>query len=247
MNKPLTCLIIDDEPIAQEILDKHISKVPFLKLIKKCDNAIEALSEIRDLKPDLILLDIMMPEMTGLELAKIIRGYKPQIILTTAYSEYAVEGFELDVADYLLKPISFDRFLKSANKIYEMVNLQRKANDIKLEVSPLLTSPNNYLWVKQDKKLVHVNVDDILLVKGMKDYVQFFLPNKKITTHMTMAKIEEKLPASLFLRVSRSYIIRKSAIKAINGNSLETDLKEEIVIGSTYRELIKHEINNWLK
>ncbi|RDV11512.1 DNA-binding response regulator [Pontibacter diazotrophicus] len=247
MSKPLSCLIVDDEPIAQDIIEKYIAKVPFLNLLDKCDNAIDALELIRELQPDLIFLDIKMPEMTGLELVRVISNYQLHVILTTAYPDYALEGFELEVAGYLLKPISFDRFLKAVNKVYEIASLQWKVNAAQVQETQERSNQPQFLWVKQDKKLIQINTEEIILVKGMKDYVQFFLPGEKVITHMTMAKIEDRLPSSQFLRVSRSYIVRKSAIKAIHGNTVETELKEEIIIGSTYREMIKKEILEWLK
>ncbi|PVY40928.1 LytR/AlgR family response regulator transcription factor [Pontibacter virosus] len=242
MTKPLRCVIIDDEPIAQEIIAKYVARVPFLQLAAVCDNAIEALVTIRDEQPDLIFLDINMPEMTGLEMLKLTQSQQLQVILTTAYPDYALDGYELAVADYLLKPISFERFLKAVNKVDEQVRLQRAVNQSAEKVTSKSVNNQHNFWVKQDKKLVQINTDDLILVKGMKDYIQLYLPDQKILTHMTMAKIEEKLPAAQFLRVSRSYIVRKSAIRAINGNMIETELQEEILIGSTYREQIKREI-----
>ncbi|MCP2045920.1 LytTR family DNA-binding domain-containing protein [Pontibacter sp. HSC-36F09] len=246
MTKPLRCVIIDDEPIAQEIIAKYVARVPFLQLATVCDNAIEALVTIRDKQPDLIFLDINMPEMTGLEMLKLTQAHQLQVILTTAYPDYALDGFELAVADYLLKPISFERFLKAVHKVDELVQMQRAVNDPAEKVISKSGTKHHSFWVRQDKKLVQINTDELILVKGMKDYIQLYLPNQKILTHMTMAKIEEKLPAAQFLRVSRSFIVRKSAIKAINGNMIETELDEEILIGSTYREQIKRDISEWI-
>lgn len=246
MIKPLRCVIIDDEPIAQEIIAKYVARVPFLELAAVCDNAIEALVTIREEQPDLIFLDINMPEMTGLEMLKLTQAYHMQAILTTAYPDYALDGYELAVADYLLKPISFERFLKAVNKVDEQVRLQRAVNQPADKVTSKNDTNQHNIWVRQDKKLIQINTDDLILVKGMKDYIQLYLSDQKILTHMTMAKIEEKLPAAQFLRVSRSYIVRKSAIRAINGNMIETELQEEILIGSTYREHIKREIAEWL-
>jgi len=234
MNNLIRCLIIDDEPYAQEVIEEHIKKISFLQIIKKSNDAVEGLKDIEELKPDLVFMDIQMPEMTGIELIKILRQHRPEIIITTAYSEHALEGYELDISDFLLKPIRFDRFLKAVNKV-------------KRQIVPSERQPSIYFWVKENGKLVHVQVDDVMMVKGMKDYIQLYLKERKIITYLTMKRIEEILPAKEFIRVSRSYIVRKSAIKSINGNTLETFVGEEIMVGGTYKEAIRDEINEWLR
>jgi len=230
----ITCLIIDDEPYAQEVIEEHIKKIPFLQLLKKSNDAVEGLKDIEDLKPDLVFMDIQMPEMTGIELIKILQQHKPEIIITTAYSEHALEGYDLEISDYLLKPIRFDRFLKAVNKV-------------KRQLMPSEYRTSQYFWVKENGKLVHVPIDEVLMVNGMKDYIQIHLKERKIITYQTMKRIEEILPANEFMRVSRSYIVRKSAIIAINGNTLETSMGEDIMIGGTYRDAIRNEINEWLR
>jgi len=230
----ITCLIIDDEPYAQEVIEEHIKKIPFLQLLKKSNDAVEGLKDIEDLKPDLVFMDIQMPEMTGIELIKILQKHRPEIIITTAFSEHALEGYDLEISDYLLKPIRFDRFLKAVNKV-------------KRQLMPQENRTSQYFWVKENGKLVHVPVDDVLMVKGMKDYIQLFLKKRKIITYLTMKRIEQILPENEFMRVSRSYIVRKSTIKSINGNILETSVEEDIIIGGTYREAIKNEISEWLR
>jgi two-component system, LytTR family, response regulator len=234
MNNLIRCLIIDDEPYAQEVIEEFIKKISFLQLIKKSNDAVEGLKDIDELKPDLVFMDIQMPEMTGIELIKILRQHRPEIIITTAYSEHALEGYELDISDFLLKPIRFDRFLKAVNKV-------------KRQIAPSERKPSIYFWVKENGKLVHVQVDEVVMVKGMKDYIQLYLKERKIITYLTMKRIEEILPTKEFIRISRSYIVRKSAIKSINGNTLETFVGEEIMIGGTYREAIRDEINEWLR
>lgn len=240
----LKCIIIDDEPLAQEIIEKHIDKIPYLEVIKKSNNAIEGLKDIESLKPDLVFMDVQMPTMSGIDLIRILNDYKPHIIITTASPDYALEGFELDVDGYLLKPISFDRLFKAVNKVY---NIMRSVNlTVKNEVA--VHNLNSFFWAKVNGKLLHINFDDVLLVKGMKDYVQIFLKEKKIITYLTMKRILEILPPNEFMRVSRSYVVKISIIKGINGNVLETSVdNEEIIIGSTYRDIIKDETNKWLK
>lgn len=245
MNECLTVIIVDDEPIAQDIIETFVGMIPYLKLLKKCDNAIDALHEIQELKPDLIFLDVQMPKMTGLEMLKIIRNNKSQVILTTAYPNFAVEGFNLDVIDYLLKPISFERFFKAVNKVSEFLRLNRleESNAARNEAQAVsLNDVKNSIWIKQDKKLVHVSLDHIILVKAMKDYMQVFLPDKRVIAHITMTRLQEILCPPTFLRVNRSCIVRKTAIKSINGNFIETEIDEEIVMGVTYRDQIRAEI-----
>ncbi|ARS35709.1 LytR/AlgR family response regulator transcription factor [Pontibacter actiniarum] len=240
----MKCIIIDDEPLAQEVIEKLARKVPFLEVLQKAGNAIEGLKYIEALKPDLVFMDIQMPTMSGIELIKILNHVKPQIILTTASPDYALEGFELDVAGYLLKPISFERFLKAVNKVHHLIN---STNQVKYQENEGQAF-NTHFWAKVNGKLLHIKFEDVLLVKGMKDYVQIYLKDRKIITYLTMKRILEILPPHEFTRVSRSFIVRTSSIQGIDGNVLETSVAdEEIIIGSTYRESIKNEANKWLK
>ncbi|WNB18529.1 LytR/AlgR family response regulator transcription factor [Marivirga arenosa] len=244
MNSNLKCIIIDDEPFAQDVIEKHCEKIPFVEVLKKSNNAIEGLKDIETLKPDLVFMDIQMPTMNGIELIKILNNFKPKIIITTASKDHALEGYELDVSDYLLKPISFERFFRAVNKVYNLLKVN--INSVVKESNEQATS-NSYFWAKVNGKLLHINFEDVLLVKGMKDYVQIFLRDRKIITYLTMKRILEILPENEFMRVSRSYIVKISSIRGINGNILETVTEEEIIIGSTYRDIIKHEANKWLK
>lgn len=236
----MKCLIIDDEPLAQEVIEKLAKKVPFLEVLKKSNNAIEGLRDIDTLKPDLVFMDIQMPTMNGIELIRILNTHRPYIILTTASPDYALEGFELDATAYLLKPISFDRFLKAVHKVRQLMQGSQPEN------TPPVASA--HFWAKVNGRLLHIGIEDVLLVKGMKDYVQLYLKDRKIITYLTMKRMEEILPPHDFTRVSRSYIVRNAIIKGIDGNVLETSIPdEEIIIGSTYREAIKSEANKWLR
>lgn len=246
MSELLSVIIVDDEPIAQDILETFVGMVPYLKLLKKCDNAIEALRDVQELKPDLVFLDVQMPKMTGIEMLKVMRNNKAHVILTTAFPNFAVEGFNLDVVDYLLKPISFERFFKAVNKASELFRLnklaERESELDEATANAAVSKVQNSMWIKQDKKLVQVYLEDIILVKAMRDYMQVFLPDKRVIAHITMARLEEILRPPAFLRVNRSCIVRKTAIKAINGNFIETDLDEEIIMGVTYRDAIRGQI-----
>lgn len=245
----LKCFIIDDEQPARAVLEKFIQRVPFLELVGQSYNAVDALWEIKQVQPDLILLDVEMPEMTGIEFLRALGNPRPQVIMVTASPQYAVEGFELEVLDYLLKPVAFDRFLRAINKAVSklqpsaqpMVGLPSiPAPSVSVTPEPVPAQPAtaNFFLVKEDKKLIKVVPEDILFVEAMKDYLTIYLPNRTIVTHMTMTKIEEMLPASQFLRVNRSYIVRKGAIREIDGNLITTTDGKRVPIGVTYRESV---------
>lgn len=194
----MKCIIVDDEPLAREILEAFVEKVPFLKLNASCKNAFEALDKIQLEKIDLIFLDIQMPDLNGIQLYKSLK-YKPMVIFTTAYSNYAVTGFDLDAVDYLVKPFSFERFLKAVNK----------ACDLKKGIS--IVEPNEtqrkFMFVKDGTKIVKVAYDNILYLEGMKDYVKIVMHDKFLLTLISMRNMADKLPANMFVRVHRSYII----------------------------------------
>lgn len=245
MNDCMSVMIVDDEPIAQDIIEKFVGMVPYLKLIKKCDNAVVALHDIQELKPNLVFLDVQMPEMTGLEMLKILRHNTASIVLTTAFPHFAIEGFDMDVTDYLLKPIPFERFLKAVNKSYDHFK-KNKSLQQQTEVMPKAPGPENaknYIFVKEGKKLVHISIEDIVMVKALKDYMEIFLRDRKVIVHITMARLEEILLPPVFIRVSRSCIVKKTSIRSIQDLHLETELKSEdkIVIGSTYWEILRTE------
>lgn len=258
MEQIISCVIIDDEPLGQELIEKYIKRIPSLKLLAKWDNAIEALDQVDRLKPHLIFLDVNMPEMTGIEFIRTFNSYKPQIVLTTAYSEYAIQGFEYDVSDFILKPVTFERFARAINKVKErLANVQPKTSSpdntaeavagdavasVGLQPATGASSgmQNRQLLIKENKKFINISIEDIFVVEGMKDYLKIHTKGKVIITHMTMGKMEETLPASDFLRVNRSFIVRKSAVKAINGNMIELLNNQEVPIGIKYRDIIKN-------
>jgi two-component system, LytTR family, response regulator len=260
MEQIITCIIIDDEPLGQELIEKYIGRIPSLKLLGKLDNAIEALDLVDRLRPSLIFLDVNLPEMSGIEFIRTFNAYKPQIILTTAYSEHAVEGFEYDVTDFILKPVTFDRFVRGINKAKERLNTLSNfkiassgGGDKDTDTETARPKPvaaeqggdhpvrleNRQLLVKENKKFINISIDDIHLVEGMKDYLKIHVKGKMIITHMTMGRMEEMLPASDFLRVNRSFIVRKSAVKTISGNIIELLNNLEVPIGIKYRDVIK--------
>ncbi|RNI23397.1 LytR/AlgR family response regulator transcription factor [Rufibacter latericius] len=239
MEERIACVIIDDEPLGQELLRKYVGRLGYLDLVAVYDNALQALEGATGSRPQLLFLDVNMPEMTGLEYLNTFNGLKPHVILTTAYSEYAVQGFDHDVADFLLKPITFDRFVKAVHKVKEKIayaqHLQVEKPIVPLSAS---TADKPMLLIKENKKFLNVPQDQVLLVEGMKDYLKVHTTGKVIITHMTMTKMEELL-SSDFLRVNRSYIIRKSAIKVIQGNNIEMINQVQVPIGTRYRESIR--------
>ena len=237
----ITCIIIDDEPLGQELIEKYILRMPSLKLLAKCDDAIVAIEKIADLKPQLIFLDVNMPEMSGLELVKTFGAQQPMVILTTAHANYAVDGYELDILDFLLKPITFERFVKAINKAKEKVDYE------KIKQQTNRTEPaqqKRQVVFKENKKFVNVLVEEINYIEGMKDYLKVHTQNTTIVTHMTIKKIEELLPMDEFLRVNRSFIVRKLAVKSITGNTVVMNNGEEVPIGTNYRDMIKNLIEN---
>jgi len=221
----MRCIIVDDEPLAQEVLETYVQKVDDLQLLKKCSNAMEAVQTLHREKIDLMFLDIQMPVMDGLSFLKSLKN-PPAVIITTAYPNHALEGFDLDVADYLLKPISFERFLKAVNKV-----MDHRRNSIP-------DSPGDeYTFLKVDSKLVKVNYADIVFVEGMKDYLKIFVKgtDKPLVVHQTMKRFEDMLPKGKFIRVHKSYIVSLAAVNSIVGNFVQINGRE-IPIGANYKD-----------
>ncbi|AOM78019.1 LytR/AlgR family response regulator transcription factor [Pedobacter steynii] len=249
MENSISCIIIDDEHLGQELIEKYVNRIPSLNLLAKCENAIEALERVSTLRPNLIFLDVNMPEMTGIEFIKTFSTYKPMIILTTAYPEYAIDGYDLDVLDFILKPITFERFVKAINKVREKMaygnfNAKSQAIDPQSNESEKTASnepqlKNRQILFKENKKYVNVSIDEIHFVEGMKDYLKIHTSTKMLITHMTMTRIEKLLPSAEFLRVNRSFIVRKLSVKAIKGNTIELTTNRELPIGTRYKEVIK--------
>jgi DNA-binding LytR/AlgR family response regulator len=225
------CLIVDDEPLAQDVLENYVQKMPSLQMAGKCGNAVEALQRLRKGDISIIFLDIQMPEISGLDFLKSLKN-PPAVIFTTAYSDYAIDAFDLDAVDYLLKPIPFDRFLKAVNKAISLLSHENSAR----EISSLKTEgDNDYIFVKADKKLVKIGLDEILYIEGLKDYVMIYTPAGRTITLQTMKNLEEKLPSDKFIRVHRSFIISIGKVKSVTGSSVEVNGKS-LPIGKLYRD-----------
>jgi len=231
-------LIVDDEPLAVEILETYVNQIPQLELIGTCYNALDANQILNQQTIDLLLVDVQMPQMNGIELIKSLL-HPPKFIFTTAYPEFAVEGFELNAVDYLLKPIDFNRFLKAINKIPQFNNLEEKPDSRSYD-------KQDFIFVKSDKKLIKLNYDDILYFEGLKDYVIIYTDQTRIITLQTMKSLEEKLPDHSFIRVHRSYIVNIHKIDAIHSNDVDIIVKgqvKEIPIGSNYSDNVNRMIN----
>lgn len=244
----IRCLAVDDEAYAVKIIADYINKIPFLELVGTTTSAIDALGQVQQGGIDLVFLDIQMPDLTGIQFLKLC-GSKCKVILTTAYPEYALEGYEHDVIDYLLKPIAFDRFFKAAQKAQ---NLLQPAN-VPLNPTPGVSSPQpslsvpdtsqlpasqaDYMFIKGDSKnkFLKVSYDDILYVEGLKNYVSVFMPDQRLVTYQTLRDLETQLPQPPFYRVHKSYIISVDKIRMVDGNTIYIQ-DQAIPIGETYRD-----------
>jgi DNA-binding LytR/AlgR family response regulator len=226
------CIIVDDEPMARDVIKRYIQQMPKLKLMGEFGNAIDATIFLQEHSVDIIFLDIRMPELSGTEFVRSLRTI-PKIIFTTAHKEYAHEGFELDVTDYLLKPIRFDRFLRAVNKAFPQ---KQQEPD-----SPLLMAGENkavasFIYLRVDRKMVKVLLDDILYIESDKDYVKVYTDKGYLITRQTIASVEAMLSDSKFIRVHRSFIVSLSKLKSFTAESVEIGNKE-LPIGKLYRNI----------
>ena len=238
----INTIIIDDEPLALEILESHIEGIPELNLVAKCGNALEANKALNEHEIDLMFLDIQMPQLTGVEFLRSL-PQPPMAIFTTAYPEYAVEGFNLEAVDYLLKPVSLERFIKAVNKAIDKFKKERVAS-----IQPDDTDVSeDYFFVKSDKKLRKVFYRDILYIEGLKDYVIIRCEVGRVITLQTMKSLEARLPSKMFKRIHRSYILNLMKIQALEGNMVELIEKGQpkmIPIGKNYRESLSEIIES---
>ncbi len=230
--KKLRCLIVDDEYMARLLLENYCHKLPHLEIVGICENALEALALLRHQRIDIVLLDIQMPHLTGLELVHTL-PQKPAIIFSTAYAEHAVDGFNIDAVDYLLKPYSFERFVQAINKASLYLSHQVTPTAI---AEPLPeTSNNDHLFMKADGKLVKVRYEEILYIEGLKEYVTVYTETSKIVSLQSLRNLENILPRTQFLRIHKSYIVAVPKIQALYGNQVEIK-QTAIPIGSSYKE-----------
>jgi DNA-binding LytR/AlgR family response regulator len=230
-SKRIKCLVIDDELPAREILKKHVSGVEALELCGTCSNAVEAISFLKDNRVDLLFLDIQMPHLLGTNFIRTLRN-PPKVIFTTAFRKYAVEGFELDAVDFLLKPISFERFLKGVNKILQM-NLQG-TYEVAAQAESITESAPPFLYFRANRKMVKVLFGDILYIEGLNDYIKIITTTKAIVTKHLLASLEEMLPPNEFVRIHKSFIIAIGKIESFNADSVEIG-KKEIPVGRLFK------------
>jgi two-component system, LytTR family, response regulator len=231
----INCIAVDDEPLALDILMDYCAKVPFLNLLHTFDNAIETLEFLRNNRVDLILLDIQMEELTGIQLLNALK-VKPYVILTTAYDSYALQGFELDVADYLLKPISFERFIKAINKVYERMQKETGISPELPAATSLAETPDkDFIFVKTETRIEKVTKSEILYVEGMGDYWRIVTRNKRIMTLMNAKGIEEVLPEPQFCRVHKSWFVAIDKIDFVERKHIKIS-DQRIPVSDTYQK-----------
>ena len=240
----INCIIVDDEPLALDVLETYVERVPNLHLEQRCNNAFEAFEAIKQHKIDLVFLDIQMPQVTGIDFIKSLTQ-APRVIFTTAYPNYAIEGFDLDAVDYLLKPIAFDRFLKAVNKASAAIEkVQQSSEDTDKTDEPKEEEAPNFIFVKSDKKLIKIKYEDIIFIEGLKDYVIIRINTGRVITLQTMKSLEEKLPSDQFRRIHRSYIVRLDRVDAVIGSQVEID-KKQLPIGKNYRDELLEVIHKY--
>jgi DNA-binding LytR/AlgR family response regulator len=228
--KKINCLAVDDEPLALSILKKYIGAVESLELVGSCENAVQALQLLQQYKVDLIFLDIQMPQIMGTDFIRTLKK-TPKIIFTTAYRKYAIEGFELDAVDYLLKPISFERFLKAVNKVLQM-NLDASASQY--HVNDVLPESAPFLYFRVERKMVKIFLHDILYIEGLSDYVRIITVSKTFITKQLISTLEETLPKEIFIRIHRSFIISVNKINSYNADMIVIG-NVELPIGRSFK------------
>ena len=226
----IRCIAIDDEPLALELLEDNIRQIPYLQLTAKCTNALEAIAALQESPADLLFLVIQMPGLTGLQLIRSLAD-RPMVILITAYEKYALDGFELDVVDYLVKPVAPDRFLKACNKALELHQLRAKDKETGSAVHP------DYFFVNADYSLLKINTPEVMWIEGLKDYIRIHLkePLKPVVTRMNLKDIEEQLPPARFVRIHKSYIVSIQYITSIRKSSVFVGAME-FPVGDIYRD-----------
>lgn len=241
----MNCIIIDDEPLAIKAISALCRPFPELNIVATCANAMEAFQALHKYETDLIFLDINMPVIDGLSFLRSLKD-PPAVILTTAYSEYALEGYELNVIDYLLKPVAPERFAAAIQKFKErkgIAHMPSAVSSTAQTASPnsspynINTAVKDFMFIKENGKLIKLNFKDIFFIEGMKDYLKIVTDQKTHVIHQTMKSMEESLPANAFMRVHKSYIIALAAIKQIDGNCIETD-KGGVPLSNTYRDAL---------
>lgn len=251
----LNCIAVDDEPLALGLVSSFIEQTPFLNLVGRFSSAVDALKAIHSQKIDVLFLDIQMPDLNGIELARVLdnsKANKPRIIFTTAYNQFALEGYKVDALDYLLKPFNYEEFLHAATKALNYAELVEKSNS----PAAAITTPaaiaeerieDEYLFLKVEYQLVRIALNDILYIEGLKDYVKVWLKSaeKPILSLTSLKSLEEKLPSKKFMRVHRSFIVSLDKINSITRNALQIG-KVNITVGDQYKEAFSQFLSKWV-
>lgn len=234
----INCIAIDDEPLALELLEDNIAQVLYLNLAGKCNNAIDALKLLKETNVDLVFLDIQMPGLTGLQFIQSLT-IKPMFILVTAYEKFALEGFNLNVVDYLVKPVSLERFIRACNKAQELYELKKGNTAVDGR------NTDDYFFINVDYSLVKVMYENIMWIEGLKDYIKIYLKDnaKPIIARLSLKLLEDELPSSIFLRIHKSYIISKNFISSVKKSSVLLNNKTEISVGENYKDRIEELIS----
>jgi len=252
----INCIAVDDEPLALGLVCSFIERTPFLNLVGRYNSAVEALRAIHSQKVDVLFLDIQMPDLNGIELARVLDNSKinrPRIIFTTAYNQFALEGYKVDALDYLLKPFNYEEFLNAAHKALAYAQLVEKSNAVPVAAAPGAAAPveehieDEYLFLKVEYQLVRIALNDILYIEGLKDYVKVWLQNteKPVLSLTSLKSLEEKLPAKRFMRVHRSFIVSLDKINSITRNALQIG-KTNITVGDQYKEAFSKFLSKWV-
>jgi DNA-binding LytR/AlgR family response regulator len=249
----LNCIAVDDEPLALGLVTSFIGQTPFLNLVGKFSSAVEALKAVHSQKIDVIFLDIQMPDLNGIELARVLdnnKSNKPRIIFTTAYNQFALEGYKVDALDYLLKPFNYEEFLHAATKALNYAELVQRSNipaTAAAAVAPEERIEDEYLFLKVEYQLVRIALSDILYIEGLKDYVKVWLKSqeKPILSLTSLKSLEEKLPSKKFMRVHRSFIVSLDKINSITRNALQIG-KVNITVGDQYKDVFSQFLSKWV-
>ena len=230
----IRCLIVDDEPLAQRVIERYAEDIPFLDIVQKCSSAVEAIDVLHNLDVDLIFLDINMPRLTGMDFLKTLKN-PPLVIITTAYAEFAIQGYELDVVDYLMKPFSFERFYKAIQKAEELL---KGKDQRQFENKEADKQDDTFIFIKSSKKTYKVNLEDILYIEALGDYVKIYTNEKMIISYQSLKNIETLLPSTAFPRIHKSFIIALSRIDLIEGNHVK--IKDRLIpIGTNFKNEIE--------
>jgi len=225
------CIIVDDEPLARELIRGYVKKLENFEIMEECSNAMEAMETLRKNNIDLMFLDIKMPQLSGLDFLKTLRN-PPKVIITTAYSQYAIEGFELDVVDYIMKPVTFERFFKAVNKYFAL----RSSQDVSVENENGI-SDHAFIYVKENKKIIKIYLKEIHFIEGLNEYIRIHTDNRRVVVKNSLQAIEKKLPPEQFIRVHKSYIVSIPRIRAFNATTIELE-NAKVRIGRNYKNQV---------